>query len=140
MGIFLGLDFGEKRIGVARSDEGGTHAEPVATLEYRSREDLSKQLRDYMQTLKPEKVVVGLPRTLQGEIGFAAKKVLDWVDWLRPQFQVEWILWDERLTTAETERILIEADLSRRKRKSIRDRLAAQRILQGYLDATKAHE
>lgn len=137
MGVLLSLDLGEKRVGLARSDETETLAEPVATLTYKTQKDLLKQLRGYFEEYRPRKVVVGLPKTLRGEIGFAAEKVLRLVDWLKGQFPTEWILWDERLTTAEAERVLLEADLSRAKRRRLRDRLAAQKILQSYLDTTK---
>lgn len=137
MGIFLGLDLGEKRVGVARSDETGTIAEAVETLTYKTKEDLLKQLRRVLEQVRPQKIVVGLPRTLRGEEGFAAKKVLGLVDWLKGRLPGEWVFWDERFSTAEAERILLEADLSREKRRGIRDRIAAQRILQSYLDGGK---
>ena len=137
MPVFLGLDLGEKRVGVARSDETGTIAEALATLTFRGKEDLLKQLRSCFGEFNPEKIIVGLPKTLRDEIGPAAQKVLHWVDWFKTRLPGEWILWDERLTTAEAERILLEADLSRTKRKNVRDQLAAQRILQSYLDAHK---
>lgn len=137
MAVFLGLDLGEKRVGVARSDETGTIAEAAETLSYKTREDLLEQLRKVVGEVSPEKIIVGLPQTLRGEEGFAAKKVLTLVDWLKEEIRVEWVLWDERFTTAEAERILLEADLSRRKRRGLRDRLAAQRILQSYLDREK---
>lgn len=137
MAIFLGLDLGEKRVGVARSDETGTIAEAHETMIYASREDLLNQLRKIVEEVRPEKIVVGLPQTLRGEMGPAAKKVLDWVDWLKERLPAEWVFWDERFSTVEAEKILLEADLSRRKRRDLRDRLAAQRILQSYLDAVK---
>ena len=124
-------------MGVARSDETATIAEAMETLTYGNREDLLKQLREWVEKLRPEKIVVGLPETLRGETGPAAKKVLDLVDWLKARLAGEWVLWDERFSTVEAERVLLEADLSRRKRRGLRDRLAAQRILQNYLDATR---
>ena len=140
MAVILGLDLGEKRVGVARSDETGLIAESVATVTYRSKEHLLQQLKVFVDEFQPEKLVVGIPQTLRGEIGFAAKKVLRLVDWLKARLPLEWVFWDERFTTAEAERILLEADLSRKKRRGIRDRLAAQRILQSYLDASKEKE
>jgi putative Holliday junction resolvase len=137
MPVFLGVDLGEKRVGVARSDETGTIAEAFATFTYLGKKDLARQLKEFVETCRPAKVVVGLPTTLRGEEGPAAKKVIERVDWLRTQVPAEWVLWDERLTTAEAERILLEAGLSRSKRREVRDRLAAQRILQSYLDAVK---
>lgn len=137
MGVFLGLDLGEKRVGVARSDESGIIAEALATIRYKKKEGLLKQLREYVELLKPEKVVAGLPETLQGEIGPSARKVLRLVEWLKPHLSVEWILWDERFTTVEAEEILREAGVSPKKRRPARDRLAAQRILQSYLNALR---
>jgi putative Holliday junction resolvase len=140
MPVFLGLDLGEKRVGVARSDETGTIAEAFATFSYKSRKELLERIQGYVAECRPEKLIVGLPQTLGGEAGPAARKVAEVVDWLKGQISGEWVLWDERLTTAEAERILLEADLSREKRRLIRDRLAAQRILQSYLDATRRGE
>lgn len=137
MPVYLALDLGEKRVGVARSDETGTVAEAVKTVTYRNRAELVKSLREQVEILQPEKIVVGFPRTLKGEVGPAGKKVAALVDWLKGELPGEWVFWDERLTTAEAENILLEADLSRRKRVSIRDRLAAQIILQSYLDANR---
>ena len=137
MGVLVGLDLGEKRVGVAKSDETGTIAEAYATLTYKTKDDFLKQLKECLEELKPEKIIVGLPETLSGERGFAAKKVLTMLDWLKERLSMEWVLWDERFTTVEAEAILLEADLSRKKRRGIRDRLAAQRILQSYLDTTR---
>ena len=137
MAILMGVDFGEKRVGLARSDESETVAEALATLSYQSREDLLTQLKPYLEDLHPQRIVVGLPQTIRGEIGPAAKKVLEFVEWFKKRLPLEWVFWDERFTTVEAERVLLEADLSRRKRKGIRDRIAAQRILQHYLDTQK---
>lgn len=135
--VYLGLDLGEKRVGVARSDETGTVAEAVMTVTYRSRAELLKALQRYVETSQPRKIVVGLPRTLRGEIGPAAEKVTALVDWLKSHLPGEWVFWDERFSTSEAENLLLEADLSRKKRTQVRDRLAAQIILQSYLNANR---
>ena len=137
MPIFLGLDLGEKRVGVARSDEMGIIAEATATLTYKGRKNLLKQLQACLDEFGPEKIIVGFPRTLRNEVGPAAEKVAAWVEWLKNHLPGEWILWDERFSTVEAERVLLEADLSRKKRREVRDQLAAQRILQSYLDAQR---
>ena len=139
MPVFLGLDLGEKRVGVSRSDETGTIAEAIDTVTYTGKADLLKKLRAHLETAHPEKIVVGLPQTLRGESGPAAQKILKLVEWLKAGLGGEWVLWDERFTTVEAERVLLEADLSREKRRVLRDRIAAQRILQSYLDAGR-HE
>ena len=139
MPVFLGLDLGEKRVGVSRSDETATIAEAIDTVTYIGKEDLLKKLRTHVEASRPEKIVVGLPQTLRGESGPAAQKTLKLVEWLKARLPGEWVLWDERFTTLEAERVLLEADLSREKRRGLRDRIAAQRILQSYLDAGR-HE
>ncbi|MDA9101339.1 Holliday junction resolvase RuvX, partial [Omnitrophica bacterium] len=80
------------------------------------------------------------PKTLKGEIGPAAQNVLKQVEGLKKEIPASWILWDERLSTAEVEKMLIQADLRREKRKHVRDQLAAQRILQSYLDHRSFHK
>lgn len=135
MGHLVGVDLGEKRVGISKSDETETIAEAYATLTYKGKEDLLMQLRGCVEALQARAIVVGLPETLRGERGPAAQKVLRLVDWLKARLPSEWILWDERFTTSEAERVLLEADLSREKRRAVRDRLAAQRILQSYLDS-----
>jgi len=134
MAVYLGVDLGEKRVGLARSDETGTIAEPLATLGFKSKEDLLNQLKRWADQVRPGKIVVGFPQSMEGEVGAAAQRVTARVEWLKSRLPLEWVLWDERFTTVEAERVLLEADLSRSRRKGIRDRIAAQRILQSYLD------
>ena len=135
MASWLGLDLGEKRVGVAMSDETTRLATPVTTLEIRGRNHLLKELTKLIDEYHVTKIVVGLPQTLKGEMGPAAQKVIEVVDWLKTSIDRTWIFWDERLSTQEVERVLIEADVRRDKRKQVRDQLAAQRILQSYLDS-----
>lgn len=137
MPVLLGLDLGEKRVGVARSDETATIAEAIDTLTYTGKEELLKKLRAHVEASQPQKIVVGLPQTLRGELGPAAQKTMKLVDWLKARLPGDWVFWDERMTTLEAERVLLEADMSRAKRKGLRDRIAAQRILQNYLDREK---
>ena len=134
MAFLLGLDFGEKRIGVAIADDLMNIATPHTVIPFTNRKSLLQEIVKLVEEFSVSKIIVGLPKTMKGELGPAAKKVLEQVDWFKAQLKQEWILWDERLTTKEVERILIEADLNRQKRKEVRDSLAAQRILQGYLD------
>ena len=137
MSALLGLDFGEKRIGVAVSDESATIANPLTVLSFQSRKQILNELTKLVEEYKISKIVVGLPKTLQGEIGPAAQKVIGHVEWFRNYLAPPWVFWDERLTTAEVERMLIDADVSRARRKEVRDQLAAQRILQSYLDSER---
>lgn len=134
MGSLLGLDLGQKRVGVALSEERTSMATPLVTLEFKSRRHLVSEISKWVQEYQVTKIVVGLPKTLKGEMGPAAQKMTEQVAWLKSQIPVVWEFWDERLSTKEVERILLDADLSRARRKEVRDPLAAQRILQTYID------
>ncbi|MFA5168200.1 MAG: Holliday junction resolvase RuvX [Candidatus Omnitrophota bacterium] len=135
-GALLGLDLGERRIGVAFVPAGTTIAFPVKTIEVKGREQVLAQIRKLILDHKAEKVVVGLPKTLKGEMGIAAQKRVQEVEWYQSRLAVPVVMWDERLSSKEVERILISADVSRERRKEVIDQLAAQRILQNYLDST----
>ncbi|HOW59430.1 MAG TPA: Holliday junction resolvase RuvX [Candidatus Omnitrophota bacterium] len=132
---FLGLDFGEKRIGVAVVPRGTTIAFPVCVIFRKGREQVLAEIKRLLTEHKAETLVVGLPKTLRGELGPAAEKLLKEIEWYRLQIQVPIVLWDERLSSKEAERILLDADVHREKRKEVIDQLAAQRILQNYVDA-----
>ena len=138
-GALLGLDLGEKRIGVAFVPAGTTMAFPVKTIEVKGREQVLIQIQKLILEHKAEKVVVGLPKTLKGEMGIAAQKRVQEVEWYQSRVSVPMVMWDERLSTKEVERMLIGADMSRERRKEVIDQLAAQRILQNYLDSTIAN-
>lgn len=138
-GALLGLDLGEKRIGVAFVPSGTTIAFPVETIEVRGREQVLAQIQKLILQHKAEKVVVGLPKTLKGEMGIAAQKRVREVEWYQSRISVPMVMWDERLSSKEVERMLIDADVRRDKRKEVIDKLAAQRILQNYLDSTIAN-
>lgn len=134
MGSLLGLDWGQKRVGVAFCDSQTTIATGVTTLEFKSRQQLVSDLLKLVKEYQVTKIVIGLPKTLKGEMGPAAQKMTEQVEWLKTEIPVPLEFWDERLSTAEVERILLAADVSRAKRKEVRDQLAAQRILQNYID------
>ena len=130
----LGLDVGERRIGLAVSDDLGWMAHGIPTLERTFlRKDLGR-LRGIIAEHQIKKLVVGLPRNMNGGIGPQAVSVLAFIEVLKTRLQIDVIPWDERLTTAEAERALISADLSREKRRKKIDQVAAVLILQGYLD------
>jgi putative Holliday junction resolvase len=132
----LGLDVGDKRIGVAVSDELGFAAHPVDTLQRRSRSADLARIEERVREFDVRKIVVGLPVNMDGSSGPQAESVLEFIQSIRskiPGVQVE--TWDERLTTRAAERLLVDADLSRRKRKGKIDRVASVLILQGYLDS-----
>jgi len=127
----MALDVGEKTVGIAVTDELGITASPRETL----RRDGTEMDR-LVRLVKDEEigeVVVGLPISLNGTLGPSAQKVLQFVDELRGRLEVPVETWDERLTTAEAEKMLIAADTRRSKRRQVIDQIAATLILQGYL-------
>ncbi len=129
----LGLDVGEKTIGVAVSDELGITAQGVRTIRRKGiRTDL-EALNTLVSEYGVELMVVGIPVSMNGSIGTAAKNVLVFVEKLK-QLNIPVITEDERLTTVMAERMLIEGDVRRAKRKKVIDKVAAALILQGYLD------
>jgi putative holliday junction resolvase len=133
----LALDVGSKRIGVAVSDPGGTFALPVGTIERTNlRADLAS-IVEYAQSYQARELVVGDPIALSGERGIAAQKMDAFVERLREVFTGAIHLVDERLTTAQVTKSLIGADVSRKKRKEVVDRMAAALILESFLARRK---
>lgn len=129
----LGLDLGEKRIGVAISDEFRTIARGLGTIEVNGREH--EKIKSIAIQYNVGKIVYGVPLKNDGSISSRAEKMLSIITRLKSIIKAEFIPWDERMTSVEAENILLMADLSRKKRKRLRDRLAAQIILQSYLDS-----
>jgi putative Holliday junction resolvase len=133
----LGLDVGSKTIGVAVSDELGIIAQGVTTLKRKGVNHDITQLLKVIEEQRAEKVVVGLPKNMNGSLGQSAKMVLTLLEELENSVDIPVIAWDERLSTVAAERALLEADMSRKKRKKVIDKVAALIILQGYLDNQK---
>jgi putative Holliday junction resolvase len=128
----LGIDFGRARIGLAISDELRLLAHPLETLP--GNKDTAKKIAEIIRERKIDKIVVGVPRHMSGEIGEAAKEALEFANKLRAQVPCPVETWDERLTTVAAERALRGAGKKSRKTRNIIDQVAAQMILQGYLD------
>ena len=137
MGRVLGIDYGERRLGLAISDETRTIASGLEVYERRSPERDLHHLKEVVERYGVERVVLGLPLHMDGSYGPKAQEVLQFKEQLEEALKMPVDLMDERLTTREAERVLLEADLSRRRRRGIRDQLAAVLILQGYLDRQK---
>ena len=134
----LGLDVGERRIGVALSDPLGLTAQRLTTVERHGPRQDALAIARLAQEHEAQGLVVGLPLTMRGELGEQAKKVTEFVESLKPRLTCPIHLMDERLTTAQSQRALLETDTSRRRRKALIDQLSAQLILQAYLDAKTA--
>jgi putative Holliday junction resolvase len=133
----MGLDVGDKRIGVALSDESGLIASPRETLERKgNRKDIA-HLLELARREEVAEILVGMPWKLDGSAGFQAEKVSRFVEALRAATDIPVTAWDERLSTASAERAMIEADASRAVRRGAVDRVAAALILQSYLDARR---
>lgn len=133
----LGLDVGTKRIGVAVSDKTQLIASALTTIHRQAKEQDIDQIVNLIKENDAEELVVGLPLNMDGTLGPSAKEVLDLVEELKTATDKKISTWDERLSTLATEKMLIEADISRKKRKEAIDMLSAQNILQGYLDWKK---
>ena len=130
----LGLDVGDRRIGVAVSDELALFAQGLFVLERRSLAADMAALQEVMSDYDASRIVVGMPRNMNGSYGPQADKTAAFMERLERSCNLPCIAWDERLTTQQAERVLITANQRRRKRKTLRDKLAAQLILQNYLD------
>ena len=136
----LAIDYGKKRFGLAISDPLGFTAQGLPTLTSQGRKSDLEKIAAVVRENKVEKIVVGLPRKMDGTLGPAAKEVLAFVEELKEHLGLEIITWDERLSTKRAEREMISAGLSRSKRKRSRDKVAAQLILQSFLDAHQRSE
>lgn len=136
---YLGLDLGTKSLGVAISDITGSIANSYKTLHFDEGEydKVIQELIPIIETEKPEKIVLGFPKNMNGTIGPRAEETLSFKKMLEKVIDVEVILQDERLSTKEASLYMIEADVSRKKRKKKIDALAASIILQTYLDKRK---
>ncbi len=130
----LGLDLGSKTIGIAISDELGLTAQGIKTMKRTSMKNDLREIHSMIDQFKIEKIVVGLPINMDGTLGRQAEIILQWIKELNELIKLPVLTWDERLSTVEASRTLLEADLSRKKRKGVIDKLAAVLILQGYLD------
>jgi putative Holliday junction resolvase len=131
----LGIDLGEKRIGIAVSDALNIIAQGVGVIERRGIKDDVKKIQDLIKQHDISKIIIGLPVNMDGTKGKSARIAIDFADLLKSETSVSIEMIDERLTTRQGERVLLEADVSRRKRKAHIDKIAAQLILQNYLDS-----
>ena len=135
----LGLDLGNRTVGMAISDYLGIIANPIGTFRFED-QDLKKALsyvKEKVSEYNVEKIVLGLPKNMNGSIGFQAEYCLKFKEILENELKMEVIMIDERLTSKQADVIMLQADLSRQKRKKNVDKLAATLILQTYLDQIK---
>ncbi|NLW40645.1 MAG: Holliday junction resolvase RuvX [Tissierellia bacterium] len=133
----MGLDIGDKTIGVAISDPLLITAQGITTIKRESNKKDIDRLKDLIDEYNVNKIVIGLPKNMNNTIGPQGEKVLKFVDKLKGKIDINIVLEDERLTTVAAERVLLEGDVSRKNRKKHIDKVAATYILQNYLDRSK---
>ena len=133
----MGLDIGSRTIGVAISDELDITAQGLKTIRRKSFTEDIEELTRIIQQFDIKKVVVGLPKNMDGTIGIQAERIFRWIKSFQEKMAIPVVTWDERLSTVGASRILLEADLSRKKRKGVIDKIAAVLILQGYMDQAR---
>ena len=131
----LALDHGTKRIGVAVSDELKMIAQPLEFIPAEPFLDFLERLKEIIRDKEVEMILIGMPRNMDGSYGPAALKVREFVGALRENIAVPIQTWDERLTSAQAQRFLIQGDVRRQQRKQKVDKIAAAILLQSYLDS-----
>jgi len=136
----LGIDYGEKRVGIALSDPSETIAQGKDVYEWKDRVQLIEYVKESVKKYSVDMIVVGLPYNMDGTLGKKANEVMEFIEELKRDIGISILTWDERLTTFQSERILIEADVSRKKRKKSANKMAATLILQGFLDSRRTNE
>ncbi|HPU35930.1 MAG TPA: Holliday junction resolvase RuvX [Bacillota bacterium] len=132
---FMGLDLGEKRIGVALSDPLGWTAQGLEVIPVSgSLENSITPIQNIVRQYEVEKIIIGMPRNMDGSLSPSAIRAKEFAGLLSKKLGLPVEMYDERLTTLAAERVLLEADLSRSRRRKVIDKMAAVLILQGYLD------
>lgn len=134
----MGLDYGSKTVGVAMSDPLGITAQAVETIWRKDENKLRKtcaRIEELISEYEVERIVLGLPKHMNNDLGERAQKALAFGEMVKRRTGLEVVMWDERLTTVEAERTLIENNVRRENRKQYIDKIAAVFILKGYLDS-----
>jgi putative holliday junction resolvase len=133
----LSLDVGQKRIGVAVSDPLGITAQGVGVITRNNTEEDINAVKEYVDEYNAGSIVIGMPINMDGTKGDSAKKVTEFVEAVSSGLNIPVATYDERLSTKESEKFLISSDVSRKKRKGVIDKIAAQLILESYLQRMK---
>jgi len=136
----LAIDYGTRRIGLAISDPTGTFASALCTIPAGSWDTMAKDVATQCREKGVERIIIGFPRRTDGKEGEMAGSIRQFAAKLKETCSIDVALWDERFTTAAAERVLLEANVRRSDRKEVRDRVAAQMILQSYLDGLEDRE
>ena len=136
-GRIMGLDIGDKTIGVAVSDLMGLTAQGVTTIKRVGKKKDIEAIKQIIAEKQVNKIVSGLPKNMNGTVGPQGEKVQKFCELLKEETNLPFEFWDERLSTLAAERSLIEGNVRRENRKKVIDMLAAVIILQGYLDSKR---
>lgn len=131
----LGIDVGDRTIGMAISDPLGFTAQGIGTIRRKNEKYDIEELKKICDQYGVDTIICGLPKNMNGTVGPQSEKVLAFCEIIKEVIKLPIQMWDERLTTVAAHRAMLEADLSRAKRKKIVDKVAATYILQGYLDS-----
>ena len=129
----IGIDYGDSRVGVAASDPLGITAQGVGTIKNKGREKLLLELKKIIDDYAPEKIVIGLPKNMDGSLGFRADATYEFAENLKTIYEGEIDFWDERLTTVGAARFLAETGTFKKARKNVIDTVSACLILEGYM-------
>jgi putative Holliday junction resolvase len=135
-GVILGIDYGTRRMGVAASDPLGIVATPRAVVQVRSDGGAREAVARFVEETGACRIVVGLPLNMDGTSSEMTTRVRAFAEALRGELAVPVVMWDERLSSAQAERAMVDADVSRARRREVTDKIAAQIMLQSYLDST----
>lgn len=133
----IALDVGTKTIGVAVSDELGIAANGISTIQRKSIEQDLGELNILLEEYKPREILVGVPYNMEGGVSKRGDQILRFADKIRAEFSLPVVFWDESFSTVNAEEKLIQAGLSRKKRKKVIDKMAAVFILQEYLESKR---
>ncbi|MFD1705492.1 Holliday junction resolvase RuvX [Siminovitchia sediminis] len=135
----MGLDVGSKTVGVAVSDEMGWTAQGIETVSINEEKRMFgfERIGQIIKEYDVEKIVVGLPKNMNNTIGPRGEASMSFAEQLKEKFHLPVELWDERLSTMAAERVLLSADVSRKKRRKVIDKMAAAMILQNFLDSQR---
>lgn len=134
----MGLDIGDKKIGVAISDRLGHVARALTVIKRKNKEEDLENICKLAYQHEAEAIVIGVPFKMNGSEGSQARNVLKLANEIQEKFKQSVILWDERLTSKEAEKVLLLADAQRKLRKDVIDKVAATLILQSYLNSKKS--
>lgn len=129
----IGIDYGDARVGVAVSDALGITAQGVGTIKNKGTQNLLLELKKIIDSYSPQKIVIGLPKNMDGSLGFRADATYRFAEALKSVFMGEIVFWDERLTTVGASRYLNETNTFKKARKNVIDTLSACLILEGYM-------